>query len=259
MNAEAAALLIATRRGRQRIARLPEACRPVDVAAGYALQSKVVAGLGEVGGYKIGAGGPDETPLYAPILTHEIHPSGVSLSLAAFPGALIEAEIAFRLRCDLPHRDAAYDLAEVAAAVETLPALEIFGSRYLDPGAVSEGENLADCLANAGLIVGQPFTPPRSGHDASRDIASRDIASRDIASWNIDLVIDGKTGSVRAARHPVGDPLRLVVWLANHLRGRGDGLRTGQVVTTGALVLAPVGREVCGDWEGLGSVSVRFA
>ena len=249
MNAEAAALLIATRRGRQRIARLPEACRPVDVAAGYALQSKVVAGLGEVGGYKIGAGGPDETPLYAPILTHEIHPSGVSLSLAAFPGALIEAEIAFRLRCDLPHRDAAYDLAEVATAVETLPALEIFGSRYLDPGAVSEGENLADCLANAGLIVGQPFTPPRSGHEASRDIAS----------WNIDLVIDGKTGSVRAARHPVGDPLRLVVWLANHLRGRGDGLRTGQFVTTGALVLAPVGREVCGDWEGLGSVSVRFA
>ena len=249
MNAEAAALLIATRRGRQRIARLPEACRPVDVAAGYALQSKVVAGLGEVGGYKIGAGGPDETPLYAPILAHEIHPSGASLSLAAFPGALIEAEIAFRLRCDLPHRDAAYDLAEVATAVETLPALEIFGSRYLDPGAVSEGENLADCLANAGLIVGQPFTPPRSGHEASRDIAS----------WNIDLVIDGKTGSVRAARHPVGDPLRLVVWLANHLRGRGDGLRAGQVVTTGALVLAPIGREVRGDWEGLGSVSVRFA
>ena len=249
MNAEAAALLIATRRGRQRIARLPEACRPVDVAAGYALQSKVVAGLGEVGGYKIGAGGPEETPLYAPILAHEIHPSGASLSLAAFPGALIEAEIAFRLRCDLPHRDAAYDLAEVATAVETLPALEIFGSRYLDPGAVSEGENLADCLANAGLIVGQPFTPPRSGHEASRDIAS----------WNIDLAIDGKTGSVRAARHPVGDPLRLVVWLANHLRGRGDGLRAGQVVTTGALVLAPIGREVRGDWEGLGSVSVRFA
>jgi 2-keto-4-pentenoate hydratase len=249
VNAEAAALLIATRRGRQRIERLPEACRPVDVAAGYALQSKVAAGLGEVGGYKIGAGGPDETPLYAPIFAHEIYPSGVSLSLAAFPGALIEAEIAFRLRCDLPHRDAAYDLAEVAAAVETLPALEIFGSRYLDPGAVSEGENLADCLANAGLIVGQPFTPPRSGHDASRDIAS----------WNIDLVIDGKTGSVRAARHPVGDPLRLVVWLANHLRGSGDGLRAGQVVTTGALVLAPVGREVRGDWEGLGSVSVRFA
>jgi 2-keto-4-pentenoate hydratase len=249
VNAEAAALLIATRRGRQRIARLPEACRPVDVAAGYALQSKVVAGLGEVGGYKIGAGGPDETPLYAPILAHEIHTSGASLSLAAFPGALIEAEIAFRLRCDLPHRDAAYDLAEVATAVETLPALEIFGSRYLDPGAVSEGENLADCLANAGLIVGQPFTPPRSGHEASRDIAS----------WNIDLVIDGKTGSVRAARHPVGDPLRLVVWLANHLRGSGDGLRAGQVVTTGALVLAPVGREVRGDWEGLGSVSVRFA
>jgi 2-keto-4-pentenoate hydratase len=244
VNGEAAALLIAARRAHRRIERLPEACRPVDAVAGYALQSEVVAGLGEVGGYKIGAGGPEETPLYAPILAHEIHPSGAALSLAAFPGALIEAEIAFRLRYDLPRRDAAYVLAEVAAAVETLPALEIYGSRYLDPGAVSEAENLADCLANAGLIVGQPFTTSRSGHDAS---------------WNIDLGVDGKTESVRAARHPVGDPLRLVVWLANHLCGCGDGLRAGQVVTTGALVLAPVGRDVRGDWEGLGSVSVRFA
>ena len=243
MNAEAAALLIATRRGRQRIARLPEACRPVDVAAGYALQSKVVAGLGEVGGYKIGAGGPDETPLYAPILAHEIHTSGASLSLAAFPGALIEAEIAFRLRCDLPHRDAAYDLAEVAAAVETLPALEIFGSRYLDPGAVSEGENLADCLANAGLVVGDPGSPTASPADPV---------------WDIDLVVDGETREGRGLRHPVGDPRRLVVWLANHLAGRGDMLRAGQVVTTGALVLGPLGRDNRGEWRGIGAVSVRF-
>jgi 2-keto-4-pentenoate hydratase len=241
--------LIAARRGHRRIDRLPTAARPTDAAAGYAIQATVAARLGEAGGYKIGAGGPDETPLYAPILAHEIHLSGASLMLAAFPGALIEAEIAFRLRCDLPCRVAAYDLDEVGAAVERLPALEIYGSRYLDPGAVSEAENLADGLANAGLIIGQPFAPPRAGHPASRDSAA----------WDIDLVVDGESRAVRAIRHPVGDPLRLVVWLANHLRGSGDGLRAGQVVTTGALVLAPVGRVVHADWEGLGSVSVRFA
>jgi 2-keto-4-pentenoate hydratase len=56
----------------------------------------------------------------------------------------------------------------------------------------------------------------------------------------------------------VGEPLRLVVWLANTLAARGEMLRAGQVVTTGALLLAPIGHAVDATWRGLGSVSVRF-
>jgi 2-keto-4-pentenoate hydratase len=56
----------------------------------------------------------------------------------------------------------------------------------------------------------------------------------------------------------VGDPLRLVAWLADRLNATGDRLRAGQVVTTGALALGPIGREVRGVWQGLGSVTARF-
>lgn len=239
----AAGLLVAARREHRCIDRLPEACRPADPAAGYAVQTRVVAALGAVGGWKIGAGEAGEPPMYAPILAHEIHPSGASLAAADFPGALIEAEIAFRMRCDLPRRAGPYDAPTVAAAVEVLPALEIYRSRFEHASAASAPENLADCLANAGLVVGGPTS--RQGQD-------------DDPSWDIDLVIDGGTREGRGLRHPVGDPLRLVVWLANELVAQGRMLRAGQVITTGALVLGPLGREVRGEWRGLGAVSVRF-
>jgi 2-keto-4-pentenoate hydratase len=240
--AAAAAMLLDARRARRRIARLPEACRPSDAAAGYAVQAQLAAALGGIGGWKIGAGGPDETPLFAPIIAREIHSGGAVLSRADFPDTIIEAEIAFRLRRDLPPGAVAHQAGEVAAAVEMLPALEIYGSRFIDPTVASEAENIADCLANVGLVVGSAAATAPSGERA----------------WDIDLTIDGRSHSVRAARHPVGDPLRLVVWLANTLAARGEMLRAGQVVTTGALLLAPIGHAVDATWRGLGSVSVRF-
>lgn len=210
-----------------------------------------IAGDDGIGGWKIGAGGPDETPLYAPIFKDDIHPSGVTLAAADFPGALAEAEIAFRLRQDLPARVRPYGLETVAAAVERVPALELYRSRYRDPRAASQPENLADCLANAGLVVGAPSAPSApSVHVAD--------PSGSVPSWDIDLVIDGKAYEGRALRHPVGDPLQLVAWLANHLAARGEMLRAGQVVTTGALLLGPIGHAVHGEWQGIGSVSVRF-
>lgn len=254
----AAELLVAARRGRRHLDRLPEACRPADDAAGYAVQRRVVAALGvgasdgvggrsagdAIGGWKIGAGGPDELPLYAPIPAHDIHASGATLCAADHPGALVEAEIAFRLRRDLPSEDGIHDLTTVAAAVEVLPAIEIYRSRYRDPDAASQPENLADCLANAGLVMGAASALAGRGADPS---------------WDIDLVIDGERLEGRRLRHPVGDPLRLVAWLAGHLAARGEMLRAGQVVTTGALLLGPMGHAVRGEWQGLGPVSVRFA
>lgn len=239
----AARLLITARRERQRIARLPEDCRPVDVAAGYALQRRIAAAMGTIGGWKIGAGGPDEIPLYAPILAQEIHASGDTLSAADIPDAVIESEIAFRLRADLPPRAGTYDHESVGAAVEVVPALEIYRCRYLDPDSATVPEHLADCLANAGLIVGAPVPLPTP--DAAR-------------TWDIDLMVDGEVKEGRCLRHPVGDPLRLVIWLANELAQHGGGLRAGQVVTTGALVYRPLGREVHSVWQGIGAVSARF-
>jgi 2-keto-4-pentenoate hydratase len=200
--------------------------------------------LGAIGGWKIGAADPGGTPLHAPIFAQEIHPSGVTLAAKEFSGAIIEAEIAFRLLQDLRVGDVAHDAASVARAVERVPALEIYRSRYREPGAAEEAEQLADCLANGGLIVGV-------GVEAV-------MAGGAMPTWDIDLAVDDTLEQVRAARHPAGDPLQLVVWLANHLNRCGSLLSAGQVVTTGAMLLAPIGRSVRGEWQGLGSVSASF-
>jgi 2-keto-4-pentenoate hydratase len=240
----AARMLVAARRERRLIERLPLDCRPGDLAAGYAVQAQVAGMLGAIGGWKIGAADPGGTPLHAPIFAQEIHPSGVTLAAKEFSGAIIEAEIAFRLLQDLRVGDVAHDAASVARAVERVPALEIYRSRYREPGAAEEAEQLADCLANGGLIVGV-------GVEAV-------MAGGAMPTWDIDLAVDDTLEQVRAARHPAGDPLQLVVWLANHLNRCGSLLSAGQVVTTGAMLLAPIGRSVRGEWQGLGSVSASF-
>ena len=204
--------------------------------------------LGAIGGWKIGAADPGGTPLHAPIFAQEIHPSGVTLAAKEFTGAIIEAEIAFRLRQDLPVADVAHDAVSVARAVERVPALEIYRSRYREPDAAEEAEQLADCLANGGLIVG-----------VGVGIGVESVMSGGVMpTWDIDLAVDDTLKQVRAARHPAGDPLQLVVWLANHLNRCGGLLSAGQVVTTGALLLAPIGRSVRGECQGLGSVSASF-
>ena len=244
----AARMMVAARRERRLIERLPLDCRPGDLAAGYAVQAQVAGMLGAIGGWKIGAADPGNTPLHAPILAQEIHPSGVTLAAKEFTGAIIEAEIAFRLLQDLRVGDVAHDAASVARAVERVPALEIYRSRYREPGAAEEAEQLADCLANGGLIVGVGVG---IGVEAV-------MAGGAMPTWDIDLAVDDTLKQVRAARHPAGDPLQLVVWLANHLNRCGGLLSAGQVVTTGAMLLAPIGRSVRGEWQGLGSVSASF-
>jgi 2-keto-4-pentenoate hydratase len=244
----AARMLVAARRERRLIERLPLDCRPGDLAAGYAVQAQVAGMLGAIGGWKIGAADPGNTPLHAPIFAQEIHPSGVTLAAKDFTCAIIEAEIAFRLRQDLPVGDVAHDAASVARAVERVPALEIYRSRYREPDAAEEAEQLADCLANGGLIVGVGVGV---GVEAV-------MAGGAMPTWDIDLAVDDTLKQVRAARHPAGDPLQLVVWLANHLNRCGSLLSAGQVVTTGALLLAPIGRSVRGECQGLGSVSASF-
>jgi 2-keto-4-pentenoate hydratase len=240
----AARMLVAARRERRLIERLPLDCRPADLVAGYSVQTEVAEMLGAIGGWKIGAADLGSTPLHAPIFAQEIHQSGVTLGVQEFPGAIVEAEIAFRLLQDLPVGDAAHDAASVARAVERVPALEIYRSRYRNPGEADEAEQLADCLANGGLIVGV-------GGEAV-------TAGGAMPTWDIDLAVDGTFEQARSVRHPAGDPLQLVVWLANHLNRCGGLLSAGQVVTTGALLLAPIGRAVRGEWRGLGSLSARF-
>jgi 2-keto-4-pentenoate hydratase len=67
--------------------------------------------------------------------------------------------------------------------------------------------------------------------------------------------------STHDGRHGDGHPLRPLVWLANFLAARGEGLRAGQVVTTGSYAGAievPLDELLTVTFGGLGAVTTKL-
>ncbi|MGL5986245.1 MAG: 2-keto-4-pentenoate hydratase, partial [Burkholderiales bacterium] len=95
--AQAAAILVARRLAGLPGERLPETCRPADLAAALAIQAQVSAQIGDsVGGWKCGMPA-DGRLVLAPIYTASIH-RGSEVPLFARKGmARIEPELAFVL------------------------------------------------------------------------------------------------------------------------------------------------------------------
>jgi 2-keto-4-pentenoate hydratase len=219
-----------------------------EVADAYAVQERVVAELGPVGAWKVGAASPAAEPLRAPILAATIHVSPAELPAADFHVLGIEAEIAYRLGADLPARAQPYAAEEVAAAIEgMLPAIEVVDSRLADHAAAPALWKLADSQLNGGLVTGA---------------LAADWRRFDPLTQPVRLEVDGVLLAEGRGGNSAGDPFRLLVWLANSCGAHCGGLRRGQTVTTGSLTglrfVAP-GAAVRARLEGLGEVAVTFS
>lgn len=225
---EAADVLASRRRSGEQGPRLPDACRPADLASALAIQAAVLARLGHaVGAWKCGSPAPGRV-VVAPILASTVHHAGTDDIGTTCPvwarqgHARVEPELAFVLGHDLPPREAPYTADEVLAAVASAHlALELIDSRYTDRGGVSFEENLADGLVNQGLLLGPAVDLAKARSASMLRITVRQAA-------------DGELLSKHDGRHPDGAPCDPLVWLANHLRTEGDGLRAGQAVITGS-------------------------
>jgi 2-keto-4-pentenoate hydratase len=217
----AAQLLIEAHRTGQPIDRLPEALRPVTIEDAYAIQDHVSKALGAVTAWKVGQGGPTGPISLAPIYADKVHVSGATLDPARIHGAALEIEFAFRIGQDLPDRAQPYSYDEVVAAIEGFcPCIEVLGSRFKDRTGFAAAENLADGNANGALVYAGPLA---------------EWQGLDFATQKVELQIDGKVVQTAVGTHPAGDPVKLVVWTANHLTTRTGGLKRGDVVTTGSL------------------------
>ena len=221
MRDTAARFLVAARNARRAGERLPGSCRPADLAAALAIQDRVRELLGAaIGGWKCSVPSASRAIAAAPIFISTISSDSPCPILPIGGKARIEPEISFVLGRDLPRRATPYSDAEIRAAIrETRAVLELIGPRYADPAAVTYPELLADSIANQGLFVGPVVA---NGLDLPLD------AFR--------IGIDTPEGALleRDGKHPDGHPLRPLLWLANHLAARGEGLTAGQVVTTGS-------------------------
>src|SRR5262249_30281830 len=126
-------------------------------------------------------------------------------------------------------------------------AIEVVGSRFAG-GLAGKGRWLitADCGANIALVSGQWRDHPRS---------------LDFRSHRVAMTINGAARGAGTGDRALGDPLNVLLWLANPQSGAGRGLISGEIVSTGTCTgLDPVapGDRVRADFGGLGTVEISF-
>jgi 2-keto-4-pentenoate hydratase len=244
----AAQFLAAARRTGTPGARLPEAIRPVDLDSALVIQRRVVALLGQaVGGWKCSVPSEARALNVAPIFASTVFRKSPCAIVANGAIARIEPEVAFVMGRDLPQRDTPYTEAEIRSAIaEPRLVLELLGTRYADPSATSWPELMADFVQNQGIFVG-PLFP--GGLDAA------------LETFPVTIRIPAGVLSTHDGRHGDGHPLRPLYWLANFLAGRDEGLRAGQVVTTGSYAGAievPLGTPLTVTFGDLGKIEIEL-
>ncbi len=242
-------ILLTARRTHSPIIDLLPELAPVSEAEAFAIQDMVAQAYLPVGGWKIGAAGPQGTPFFAPM------PFGwMGLNGSLFRGANhrlfgVEAEIAFRIGKDLPPRASAYTREEVVAAVDSChPAIEILESAFVDPLAVSRTNMLADLQMHGGFVAG-PAVPQWQAQNWAEE--------------PVTLIIDGAVRVENRGSLPAGpDLVRLLLYLANEGAARTHGLKHGQWITTGSWTgvnWAAPGAEALVQFGHAGRVSLTFA
>ncbi len=246
-NAERAAqALMAVRRSRRVLDRLPPGITPRGLADGIAAQLAVarLSGAQPPAGFKIGAtarrmqeylGLPG--PLAGFIAEAGLHGSGSTLSFKSFLHAGVECELAVVLARDLPPGPCSN--AQAAAAVgELMAGIEVVENRYGPLDVLGSPTLVADQVFHAGAVLGAP-------HSEWRGLDLRSLAGS--------VSVNGHERGAGTGADLLGDPMSALAWLAASEEAAAfGGMRAGQVVMLGS-VCPPV-------WlDGPAEVTVQFS
>lgn len=135
--------------------------------------------------------------------------------------------------------------AVAAAILGAVPAVEIVDSRIAD-WKISFADTVADNGSSAFFVAGEEPRP---------------LQDLDLWSCGMVLEVNGEVASVGAGAACLDHPLNAATWLARTLAERGQAIRAGDIVLTGALgPMVPLrpGSEVCLTIGGLGAVNFTF-
>lgn len=237
--AKGARLLLEARRTGTTLPHLPAHLRPQSQIEAHRIQDAIVAQLGTVGGWKIFAG-EDTAPFLSPVPAAMIFGQGHAAG-GPLPIVLVELEIALTLGHDLPARKIPYDAASVRDAIAGFhPLIELITFSWTDRDQVDRLTQLGDLQNSAGFVVGDALT---------------NWETLDTAGARSTLILDGVEQATASSGADMGTILRTLALLANHALARGLPLRRGQVVTTGARLVAPANsaKIVRGEIAGLGA------
>ncbi len=227
---------------------------PTDIEGAYAVQSintrlwraegrrtvgRKIGLTAEAVQQQLGVDRPDFGVLFADMQLDD----GAALDWNRVIQPKAEAEVALIMARDLNRPDASPE--QVAEAVGgVVAAIEIVDSRIAD-WKITFADTVADNGSSAFFVLGQQVRP---------------LDGLDLAASAMTLEVDGQVASKGVGAACLGHPLNAAAWLARTLAERGEPLRAGDLIMTGALgpmvTLAP-GMQVKATIEGLGSVEFR--
>ncbi len=253
---QAAAALSQARATREPIARVSETFGIVGIDAAYAVaQLNTQARLKEghrLAGFKVGLTskavqqqlGVDQ-PDFGFLFEDWEYLNGQDVPMNRLLHPKVEAEVAFVVGSDLTGHAPTY--AEFLRCLGyALPAIEIVDSAIAD-WKITLVDTVADNASSGLYVLGdQPV----------------DIGRLSLGEIGMEMSNNGQTVSVGTGAACLGHPLRAAFWLARTMLARGQGLRAGQVILSGALgPMVPVaaGDVVRASLGGLGTVSCRMS
>jgi 2-keto-4-pentenoate hydratase len=252
---EAASALLEARRNRQPIPPVSDTFGIRDVEEAYAVaelntRTQVEGGRRRVG-KKIGLTskavqaqlGVDQ-PDFGVLFRDMEFMSGESIAMDRLMQPKVEAEVAFLVGKDLDTPDPSW--GEFIGGISyALPAIEVVDSAIAD-WKIGIGDTIADNASCGLYVLGEQ--PVEIGNIA-------------LGSLGMSMEKNGAVCSVGSGTACFGHPLRAAYWLASTMVARGDPLRAGEIVLSGALgPMFPVtkGDLVSADFGSLGNCSIRF-
>jgi 2-keto-4-pentenoate hydratase len=236
--------------------KLPKLETLADFAEAYRVQAmanEILARspLGAVSGHKVGstnariqaALGVDH-PVAGRVFANTVHASPARLRHGDYVRVGVECEVVFRLGAPLPATRAPYTLENVLPAIDAvMPGMEIIDDRY----EVIDAKTLvADNALDAGALIGEPRAD------------WRDLGLAQLSGVTL---VNGTERARGRGADVLGNPLNVVVWLANHAAQYGEGLAAGTFIFTGSMtdiVWLKPGDKVATRIDGLGSVTANF-
>lgn len=155
-----------------------------------------------------------------------------------------EAEIAFVMARDVDDPDVSIET--LTSAVDyAVAAIEIVDSRIAD-WKIAFADTVADNGSSAFFVLG-------TDHRLLRDL--------DLYSCGMVMEINGAIASLGAGAACLGHPLNAVQWLAQTLSARGEALKAGDIILSGALgpmVALNPGDQVRTRIGGIGTCSFSY-
>lgn len=253
--ADAARRLATGWQTQEHIEALPEDCRPLTRAEGYAVQALWPALTGRVGGWKIAAtslAGQRHIgvsgPLAGPVFASRVHANGASLTLTGNRMRVAECEVVFTFKQTIAPRPEPWTRREALAMVErVMPGIEVPDSRFLQFEKAGQAQLIADCACCHEMVLGTPL-PPQGRLD-------------ELAQLRVQAQMSDGRQFEGVGSNVLGDPVEALLWFFNEMSSVGQRIEADQFLTTGACVTPiPIepGQTVQADFGWLGRMTVSF-